>query len=191
MATRPKTERYLVAGRPPLPTSQTPNDHGHTRHRDIWSQLRQRPRNASERIHSDSEARQLSRDRVLVEHTLRDCPVQFRLRRSKGGSRRFFVAAGDGRLDLFDESTHPAHPGAVHRGTLGGLTYTLFRGFMSGHTLLVNEECGLIGMGLGSVNKSSVSASPFLAGEKRALAQKKPNCRRGVDGRVKPGQARP
>src|SRR6516162_7245259 len=82
------------------------------------------------------EARQLSRDRVLVEHTLGDCPVQFRLRRSKGGSRRFLVAAGDRRLDLLNESTHPAHPGAVHRGTLGGLTYTLFRGFMSGHASL-------------------------------------------------------
>jgi hypothetical protein len=86
-----------------------------------------------ESVDAGSQARQLSRYRVLVERALGDRAVQLGLRQLKGVARRRPVAALDRRLDLFDESAHPAHPGPVDRRTFGNLAYAFFRRFVIGH----------------------------------------------------------
>jgi hypothetical protein len=71
-----------------------------------------------------------------VENALCNGPVQFGLCQLKGRSGRLSVAAGNRHFNLLDESAYPAHPRAIDRSTIRGLTDTFFGGFVAGHTSL-------------------------------------------------------
>ena len=96
-----------------------------------------------ERVDLRREPRQLSRNRVFVEHALRDRSVQLWLGRAESGLCRLFVASGDRRLDLLDESPHPTFSSPVDRRALEGLAQTLFCRFVSCHELQRGKQVAL------------------------------------------------
>jgi hypothetical protein len=87
----------------------------------------------SECFDACGQPRQLPRNSIFVEHALGDRPVQLGLRQLKGVSGRRFVTDRDRRLDLLDESAHPAHAGPVDRRAFDDLAYAFLRRFVTGH----------------------------------------------------------
>src|SRR5579883_2052919 len=94
------------------------------------------------RVDARGKARELARDRVLMQHALAGGAMEFRLREAEGRLRRLLVAACDRHFDLLDKSPHPALAGAVDRRALFGLADALLCRFVIGHEHPFPHESG-------------------------------------------------